>query len=64
MEKNSKHFGEPLKSMKLLPNILIASITRGAGTEIPSGDSRFAPGDTVVVVSERGVLRQFNDIFA
>ena len=64
VEKNSKHCGEPLKNMKLRPNILIASITRGAGTEIPSGDSRFAPGDTVVVVSERGVLRQFNDIFA
>lgn len=64
VEKNSKHCGEPLKNMKLRPNILIASITRGAGTEIPSGDSQFAPGDTVVVVSERGVLRQFNDIFA
>ena len=64
VEKNSRHCGEPLKSMKLRPNVLIASITHGAGTEIPSGDSQFAPGDTVVVVSERGVLRQFNDIFA
>ncbi len=57
--------GVPLKDLKLKPNVLLASITRGAKTEIPSGSSMFQAGDTVVAVtSGRGVLQQLNDIFA
>ena len=42
----------------------MVSITHGAQTEIPNGDSTFSAGDTVVVVtSGRGVLNQINDIF-
>ena len=59
------HCGEPLKQMKLKPNVLMASITHGADTIIPGGDSVFVKGDTVVVVtSGRGVLKNINDIFA
>ncbi len=55
----------PLKQLKLKNNVLIASITHGAATQIPGGDSVFTEGDTVVVVtSGRGVLKNFNDIFA
>lgn len=55
----------PLKKLKLRSNVLIASITHGAKTEIPNGESMFTEGDTVVVVtSGRGVLKQINDIFA
>jgi len=55
----------PLKQMKLKPNVLIASITHGANTQLPNGDSCFTQGDTVVVVtSGSGVLHQLNDIFA
>ena len=54
----------PLKKLKFRPEVLIASITRGAKTEIPNGDSVFMPGDTVVVVtSKRGLLQQFGDVF-
>ena len=57
--------GIPLKQLKLKANVLIASITHGAQTEIPGGDSTFQVGDTVVVVtSGRGVLNSINDIFA
>ena len=64
VDANTKFCGVPLKKLKLKPNVLIASISRGAHTEIPNGESMFAQGDTLVVVtSGRGVLKQINDIF-
>ena len=65
VEKGAKHCGVPLKELKLRPNVLIAGITHGAEDQIPGGNSVFQEGDTVVVVtSGRGVLQNFNDIFA
>ena len=61
----TKNCGMPLKEIKLKSDVLLVSITQGSHTEIPSGDSRFYPGDTIVVVtSDRGSIRQLNDIFA
>ena len=61
----TKNCGMPLKEIKLKPDVLLVSITQGSHTEIPSGDSRFYPGDTIVVVTgNRGSIRQLNDIFA
>ena len=65
VDSSTKNCGIPLKQMKLKPNVLLASIIHGTKTEIPSGDSTFLEGDTIVVVtSGRGVLRSINDIFA
>ncbi len=65
VDSATKNCGVPLKQLKLKPNVLLASITRGTETQIPGGDSTFAEGDTVVVVtSGRGVLNNINDIFA
>ena len=65
VDKNTRFCGQPLKQLKLKPNVLVASITRGAYTEIPNGDSVFNIGDAVVVVtSGRGFLQELNDIFA
>ena len=65
VDGTAKNCDTPLKQLKLRPNVLIASITRGTETEIPGGNSTFSEGDTVVVVtSGRGVLKSFNDIFA
>jgi trk system potassium uptake protein TrkA len=45
--------------------VLVASITHGSQTEIPNGDSMFHNGDTVVIVTtNRGTIRQLNDIWA
>lgn len=64
VDESTKNCGIPLKQMKLKPNVLMVSITHGADTQIPGGDSVFLPGDTVVVVtSGRGILKQINDIF-
>lgn len=65
VDGGARHCGVPLKQIKLRANVLVVSITHGAETEIPSGDSVFHQGDTLVVVSSRrGLLRQLNDIFA
>ena len=65
VDGTTKNCDMPLKKLKLKNNVLIASITHGADTQIPNGDSMFTEGDTVVVVtSGRGVLKQINDIFA
>lgn len=61
----TRHCGQPLKHLKLRPNVLLVSISRRGKTEIPNGDSTFEIGDTVIIVtSGRGRLRQLNDIFA
>lgn len=65
VDESTLHCGTPLKDLKLKNNVLVVSIIHGSRTEIPSGDSRFYKGDSLVVVtSGRGVLRQLNDIFA
>jgi len=65
VDSATRNCGIPLKQLKLRANVLIASITHGAQTQIPDGDSSFHEGDTVVVVtSGRGVLQSINDIFA
>jgi trk system potassium uptake protein TrkA len=65
VDSNTRHCGQPLKELKLKPNMLIASIAHGSKTQVPNGDSAFYEGDSVVVVtSNRGVLQQLNDIFA
>lgn len=65
LDETIKNCGIPLKQLKLKPNVLVASITHGVQTQVPDGESVFSHGDTVVVVtSGRGVLHQFNDIFA
>jgi trk system potassium uptake protein TrkA len=65
VDANTLNCGRPLKELKLKSNVLIASITHGAQSEVPNGNSVFHEGDSLVVVtSGRGVLQQLNDIFA
>lgn len=65
VDETTEHCGVPLKSIKLKENVLIGSITHGAQTAVPNGNTVFTKGDTVVVVtSRRGMLNKINDIFA
>ena len=66
VDEHTRNIGKPLKEIRLKPNILLVSITHGAATEIPNGDSVFHQGDTVVIVdtNSREIIRQLNDIFA
>jgi len=65
VDEHTLHCGKPLKEIRLKPNVLLVSISHGAATEIPYGDSTFQQGDSVVVVTNgREIIKQFNDIFA
>ena len=65
VDEHTQNCDIPLKQLKLKSDVLVAMINRGAYTEIPSGDSRFHIGDSVVVVtSKQGSLQDLNDIFA
>ena len=65
VDEHTLHCGEPLKQIKLKPNVLLVSITHGAAPQIANGDSMFQEGDIVLVVTNgREVLYQLNDIFA
>lgn len=65
VDETTKNCGVPLANIKMKADVLLASITRGSHVVIPSGDSTFEVGDTVVLVtSGQGTIRQLNDIFA
>lgn len=64
VDEKTRHIGEPLKNIRTKKNVLIACISHGSKTAIPSGDSVFNKGDTVIVVAKDGTrLLQLNDIF-
>jgi len=55
----------PLKQVRLKPDVLIANITHGVTSFVPNGESVFAPGDRIVVVTGKcGKLQLLGDIFA
>ena len=64
VDENTLHCGEALKTLKLKKGVLIVGISKGARTEIPNGDSSFARGDIIVVVTNRDKgIYQLNEIF-
>ena len=64
VDKTTLHQDEPLKSLRIRKNVLIVCISHSGATEIPSGESKFHEGDTVIVVTKANtVLLQLNDIF-
>ena len=65
VDETTRNCGVALKDLNLKPNVLSASITHGARTEVPSGNSCFQSGDSLVVVTNgQETLLQLNDIFA
>lgn len=64
VDGQTMHVEEPLKDIRTKKNVLIACISHGSKTAIPSGESVFRRGDTVIVVVKGGMrLLQLNDIF-
>lgn len=65
VDSSTPNCGIPLKDLKLKANVLLVSITRAGHTEIPNGNSRFMPGDYIVVVSNsQNTIHNIDDIFA
>ncbi len=65
VDKTTWYTDQPLKSIPLLKNLLVAAINHTGNVSIPSGDSMFSAGDTIIVVTtaERS-LATINDIFS
>lgn len=65
VDETTKHRGQPLKDIKIKPNVLLVSINHASHIELPGGDSCFEDGDGVVVVTNGSeTIYQLNDIFA
>ena len=52
----------PLKNMTLKPNILIAGITRGRKSIIPSGNDEILAGDKVLILTSGHRINNLSDI--
>ena len=64
VDEKTLHCGEPLKTLHIRKNVLIACIMHGRRTEIPNGNSVFEKGSHIIVVSSgEQVIKQLNDIF-
>ena len=64
VDEKTRHIGEPLKKIRFRKGVLLACISHGSQTDIPSGDSTFGERDSVIVISHGGTrLLQLNDIF-
>lgn len=62
--ESTLHCGERLRDIRLKSNVLIAGITHKGINEIPSGDSVFVEGDSLIIISgEDRKVEQINDIF-
>lgn len=62
VKSDSKVIGIPFKDIKLQANTIIAGITRGRKTIIPSGNDMIIAGDRVVVVAANQCLHDLDDI--
>ena len=61
----TRHCGETLKDIPLKKGILVSCITHEGKTILPKGDSRFYPGDTVIVVTAGDhAISDLDDIFS
>lgn len=60
--KNSKVTNTCLKDLKLKKDVLIASIIRNSEVIIPSGMTKIASGDSVIVVTTSQILDDLDDI--
>ena len=62
VKSDSSVIGIPFKNIKLKHNVLIAGITRGRSTIIPSGNDMIMSGDRVIVISAEQRLHDLDDI--
>ena len=64
VDETTLHRGEPLKKLRLRRNVLIVCIMHGNEIQITNGESCFAAGDTLILVTNSSnVILQLNDIF-
>ncbi|MBQ2889882.1 MAG: NAD-binding protein, partial [Clostridia bacterium] len=60
--ESSKVTGKPLETLNISKGILVACINRNGKIIIPKGSDKIEVGDSVVIVTTRGALKDINDI--
>ena len=63
MAGNTKHLGEPLKSIRFSDGILVALIYRDGAFIIPEGNDHIEENDGLTVVTAGKPIAELNDIF-
>lgn len=51
--ENGHYINKPFKDLKIIPNALVAAISRGGEIIIPSGSDMLQSGDSVVIIATR-----------
>lgn len=62
IEENCHVSEKPLEALNIKRGVLIACINRNGKVIIPKGRDKIEVGDTVVIVTTRGALKDINDI--
>ena len=62
VKSDSEVIGISFREIKLKPNVLVAGITRGRKTIIPSGNDMIMAGDKVIVIAANQRLQDLDDI--
>lgn len=60
--ESSSVTGKPLETLNISKGILVACINRNGKVIIPKGPDRIEVGDSVIIVTTRGALKDINDI--
>ena len=63
VNENFVYSGKKLKELKLKSNTLIGGVVRGSEFILPSGETEFNVGDTVIVVTAKNQISDFLEIF-
>lgn len=63
VDRGARHLGETLQQLPLRPHLLVAAIVRRGKVIIPYGGDHIEQGDSVVIISNRYKLTDYNDIF-
>ena len=62
IEENCPVSEKPLEALNIKRGVLIACINRNGKVIIPKGRDKIEVGDTVIIVTTRGALKDINDI--
>jgi len=63
VDSTTLNLGIPLKDLKLKKNVLLAVIVRGGTIIIPEGSTTIEVDDNVIIISQSGMITEFNNIF-
>ena len=63
IDASTKNLSIPLKDLRFKKNVLLAVIVRGRNIIIPEGSTSMEIDDTVIIISQSGMITEFNDIF-